>query len=150
MQANGLVLRDIHQPPPPGWWPPAPGWWLLGACLLLAIAGVAWWAWRRRQRRRALAWLFDEAVARADTPAAQIAAMSQLLRRAARRVDSDAATLPGDEWLRFLDRGLQQPVFVAGVGAALRDGGYRRDVPALQVEALRLVARARFLDWMAR
>jgi len=40
MNADALVLRDIHQPPAPGWWPPAPGWWLLAALVLLAVPPV--------------------------------------------------------------------------------------------------------------
>ena len=149
MPADGLVLRDIHQPPVPPWWPPAPGWWIVGACVLLALAIAGWFAWRRRQRRRAFARMFDDAVTHAATPAAKIAAMSELLRRAARRIEPQADKLLGDDWLRFLDRGLKLPVFAAGAGTALRDGGYRRDVSAGEVDALRQLTRARFLDWMA-
>ena len=103
---------------------------------------------RRRQRRRAIARLFDDTVAQAATAAAKIAAMSELLRRAARRIDPHADTLLGDDWLRFLDRGLKVPVFAAGAGAALRDGGYRREVSGPEVDAVWPLARARFLDWM--
>jgi hypothetical protein len=143
-----LVLRDIHQPPAPSWWPPAPGWWMLFAALLLAFAAWAWW-WRRRESRRiAIARLFDDAVSAADTPAAKIAAMSEQLRRASRRIDPLADRLEGEEWLRFLDRGLPQPVFAAGAGALLRDGVFRRDVGEAEVEALREIARARFIAWM--
>jgi hypothetical protein len=143
-----LVLRDIHQPPAPSWWPPAPGWWMLFAALLLAFAAWAWW-WRRRESRRiAIARLFDDAVSAADTPAAKIAAMSEQLRRASRRIDPLADRLEGEEWLRFLDRGLPQPVFAAGAGALLRDGVFRRDVGEAEVEALRDIARARFVAWM--
>jgi hypothetical protein len=149
MPADGLVLRDIHQSPAPPWWPPAPGWWIVGVCVLVTVAIAGWFVWRRRQRGRALARMFDDAVAHAATPAAKIAAMSELLRRAARRIDPHADKLLGDDWLRFLDRGLQRPLFATGVGSALRDGGYRRDVSAGDVEALRHLTRERFLDWMA-
>ena len=74
--------------------------------LLLAFAAWAWWRRRRRLRRAAIARLFDEAVSSAGTPAAKIAAMSEQLRRASRRIDPDADRLEGDDWLRFLDRGL--------------------------------------------
>ena len=149
MQDPLLHLRDIHQPPAPSWWPPAPGWWLVAAMVLLVIAVAIGFAWRRRQRRRAIARLFDETIDRVDTPAAKVAAMSELLRRASRRIDPDADKLQGDAWLRFLDRGLKVPVFAAGVGSVLRDGGFRRDVPESEVEGLREATRARFLDWMA-
>jgi hypothetical protein len=149
MQGDGLVLRDIHQPPSPPWWPPAPGWWVVIAAAVLVAGVLAYRAWRRRARRRALAALFDGAVSRAETPAARIAAMSELLRRAARRRDPHADTLLGDDWLRFLDAGLGTPVFTIGEGTLLGDGGFRRDVTPQQVDAVRALARARFLDWMA-
>jgi hypothetical protein len=148
--SDALVLRDIHQPVAPSWWPPAPGWWLVAAVLAFALAAVAWRHWRRHARRRAHARLFDTMVEHADAPSEKIAAMSELLRRAARRIDPAADTLVGDDWLGFLDRGLKQPVFAAGPGAVLRDGAYRRDVSPLEVIALHSIVRARFLDWMAR
>ena len=149
MQGDALVLRDIHQPPAPPWWPPAAGWWWVMAGVAVLVGIAVWLAWRRRRRTRAIASLFDTRLALAQTPAEEIAAMSELLRRAARRRDPDADKLLGDEWLRFLDTGLQAPVFSVGVGAILRDGGYRRDVSPHDVDALRVAARTRFLDWMA-
>jgi hypothetical protein len=143
-----LVLRDIHQPPAPSWWPPAPGWWMLATALLLAFAAWAWWRHRRRLRRAAIARLFDDAVSAAGSPAAKIAAMSEQLRRASRRIDANADRLEGEEWLQFLDRGLPQPVFAAGAGALLREGGFRRDVDETEIEALHAIARDRFLRWM--
>lgn len=144
-----LPLRDIHLPPAPPWWPPAPGWWWLAAAVAAVLAFVIARQWRRRRRRLALARLFDDAVARSPTPAARIGAMSELLRRVARRVDPAAATFAGDDWLRFLDRGRATHDFQSGAGALLRDGAFRSDVAECDVEALRLLARARFLEWMA-
>ena len=148
MQTDALPLRDIHQLPAPPWWPPAPGWWIASGCVLLILVVAGVFAWRRRSRRRALARVFDAAIAAAATPPAKIAAMSELLRRAARRIDPDADKLLGDDWLQFLDRGSKAPAFSAGAGAALRDGGYRRDVSDVEVDALRQLTRARFLEWM--
>ena len=145
-----LALRDIHQPPPPPWWPPAPGWWWLGAGVLLLVLGVAFFYWRRRHRRASLARLFDRTVDAAHTPAAKLAAISALLRRAARTIDPAAGALDGDAWLQFLDRGLATPVFAAGPGALLRDGVFRRELSTTEVDAVRRLARARFLDWMSR
>jgi hypothetical protein len=144
-----LRLQDIHQAPPPSWWPPAPGWWLLAAIVLLVVGVIAWRLWRRRRRRRAITRLFDDALARASTPQAQVAAMSELLRRAARNIDPGADTLPGERWLAFLDRGLPSPVFVGRLGEVLLDGGFRRSISQADADALRVAARARFLDWMA-
>ena len=134
--SDALVLRDIHQPAPPSWWPPAPGWLLVMAIIAVALAALAWRVWRRHAQRRAHARLFDMTVERAGAPSEQLAAMSELLRRAARRIDPAADKLAGDAWLGFLDRGLKQPVFTAGAGAALRDGAYRRDISPLEVVAL--------------
>ena len=161
-----LVLRDIHQAAAPPWWPPAPGWWLLAALVLLVIALWAWFAARRRKRRRAIAAIFDQMLAAADTPGAQVAAMSELLRRAGRRRNPTADRLQGDAWLEFLDSGagtadlrggrklVAKPRtvsndFAQGPGRLLLEGGYRRDVDAGEVKALHAIARARFLDWMA-
>lgn len=144
-----LALRDIHPMPPPSWWPPAPGWWLVAA---LVVAGLAVWAWRvrRRQRHRAhVALLFDDAVANAGSPAQAVAAMSELLRRAARRHDPAADRLQGDAWLALLDRDQKQPRFGTPEGRLLLDGAFRPDVEAADVEALRRIARARFIAWMA-
>ena len=148
LQAGELPLRDIHEPVAPAWWPPAPGWWIVAGVLLLALAWLAWRRWRRVRRHRLAERVFDAAMASAGTPTARIAAMSELLRRAARRSDPLADTLDGDEWLRFLDEGLPQPVFAGGAGRLLGDGAFRPDASDVEVEALRVLARARFLAWM--
>ena len=147
MQAQELVLRDVHVPPAPSLWPPAPGWWLLAGALALALA-IAWWI-RRKRRRRMLAWqkLFDDACGDAAS-AAQIATISELLRRAARRVDAKADHLQSEEWLRLLD-GQKQKAFSEGAGRLLLEGGYRREVPAEEFAAVKALARARFLELMA-
>lgn len=148
--APTLQLKDVHPGIAPDWWPPAPGWWLLlGIVLLLALwLGRRWL--RRQRRRRELARYFDEALAQAATPTAQIAAMSALLRRAARRIDPDADRLQGEAWLVFLDAGLKPPAFLHGPGALLADGAFRPAANPAAVEALRVVARRRYLQWMRR
>ena len=148
LQAGELPLRDIHEPAAPPWWPPAPGWWIVAGIVLLAVAWLAWRHWRRVRARRLAERMFDEAVAAASTPTARVAAMSELLRRAARRRDPAADALDGDDWLRFLDAGLPRPAFTEGAGALLRDGAFRPAADPDEVEALRELARARFLAWM--
>ena len=143
-----LQLRDVHEGLAPAWWPPAPGGWMVLGAVVAVAAWFAWRALRRRRRRAMILRLFDETVAQAATPSLQVAAMSELLRRAARRKHANADTLDGEDWLRFLDAGLPQPVFAAGAGALLRDGGFRADVSAHEAEALRIVARERYLHWM--
>lgn len=147
-----LPLRGAHVPPAPVWWPPAPGWWLLLAALLAALA--AWLFFRQRKAKRLRAWqaLFDAADAD-ESPGARIAAYSELLRRAAREIDANAANLHGEAWLRFLDGNMlvegRSRGFIDGAGRVLLDGGYRRDVDADEADALRDIARARFLELMA-
>lgn len=146
---DALVLRDIHLPPAPPWWPPAPGWWLVAAGLVLVACILGWWLARRRRRVRAIAALFDTTVAAAPSPAAQVAAMSELLRRAARRRDPGADRYEGEAWLQFLDADARQPVFSTALGRLLLDGGFRREVDASAVAALRPLARQRYLAWMS-
>lgn len=147
MQGEALVLRDVHVPPAPPLWPPAPGWWLvIGVVALLLIFGAAM-LWRRHRRLQALKRMFDEA-SRAPQPAQRAAAISELLRRAARRVDPKADRLHGDDWLRFLD-GKQGTDFSQGPGRVLLDGGYRRELDERQLAQATAVARSRFLELMA-
>jgi len=149
MQTATLVLRDIHQPPAPSWWPPAPGWWLVAAAALITLAVWMWFVRRQQRRHRIIAAIFDDAVAEATSPSAEVATMSELLRRAARRRDRNADRLQGDAWLAFLDAGDKQHRFSQGNGRLLLEGGFRRDVDPHKVAALRMLARARFLEWMA-
>ncbi|MDR0182863.1 DUF4381 family protein [Lysobacter arvi] len=151
-----LVLRDIHATAAPPWWPPAPGWWIVAGVLIATLALLAAWRARVRRRRIAIAALFDREVDAAPTPSQQVAAMSELLRRAARRHDAVADTLQGEDWLRHLDAaagkpGRRAPVrtgFSDGPGRLLLDGGFRREVNPADVAALRVLARERFLQWM--
>lgn len=143
-----LVLRDVHEGAAPAWWPLAPGWWLVLGAIVVVAAWLWWRATAKRRHRAVILCLFDDAVASAGTPAQQVAAMSELLRRAARRKHAAADRLQGEDWLHFLDEGMPQPVFSAGAGRLLHDGGFRPDVAAPASDALRVVARERYLRWM--
>lgn len=145
-----LALRDVQEGIAPGWWPLAPGWWMLLVVMVLIAGFFAWRIVRARRQRDAILRLFDDAVDRAGSPSQQVAAMSELLRRAARRKHAHADTLEGDAWLRILDDGLPEPVFAAGAGRLLRDGGFRTDVAVHEADGLRVIARERYLRWMAR
>lgn len=145
-----LPLRDIHLPLAPGWWPPAPGWWLLGGLLLVALAAAGVMAWRRVRRRRALLRMFDQRVDAAADPASRVAAISELLRRAARERDPAAAALQGEDWLAFLDRDAATPAFAGPAGRLLLEGGYRRRVGEDEADALRAAARQRFLQMVGK
>lgn len=152
MALQELPLRDIHQPPAPPWWPPAPGWWWLAAVVLVLLASAAWWWLRVRRRRAAIARLFDERMRAAATPVERVAAMSELLRRAARRRDPAADRLQGDAWLVFLDNAKATGAprnFSEGAGRVLLEGGFRREVDAAEADALLPLARGRYLELMA-
>ncbi|AJC47320.1 DUF4381 domain-containing protein [Xanthomonas sacchari] len=148
MTPQQLPLRDVHLPPAPTWWPPAPGWWMLAAVLLLAIGAVLLVWMRRRQRMQRWQRQFD-AVLRAGAAPAQVAAISELLRRATQRCDPAAAALQGEAWLHYLDGGDKRQAFSTGPGRLLLDGGYRPSVEPAQVQALLPLARRRFLGLMA-
>ncbi|KRG44997.1 hypothetical protein ARC78_04080 [Stenotrophomonas pictorum JCM 9942] len=143
-----LPLRDVHLPAAPGWWPLAPGGWLVLGCLaLVVLAGGAWWS-RRRRRRRNWTLLFDRQIGAAGPGAAQLAAASELLRRAAARMQPEAACLQDEAWLRFLD-GSGGADFTAGDGRWLLDGGFRPAVDEVAAARALVLARRRFLELMA-
>jgi len=150
MQDPALILRDIHRISAPAWWPPAPGWWGVAVVLAASVAAYLWWRRRQRLRLQRIGELFDQAVLAMEPPAAQVAAMSELLRRCARQRDPRADRLQSEAWLAFLD-GVDMPqAFTQGSGRLLLDGGFRREADHHEVEALRALARRRFLAWMAR
>jgi hypothetical protein len=105
-------------------------------------------AWRRRARRRAIARVFDTALAAAQTPTAQIAAMSELLRRAARLRDPAADRYVGERWREHLDAGAKHALFDDDIGTLLLEGAFHREVDAAAVHTLRERARRRYLEWM--
>src|SRR3546814_7575074 len=109
----------------------APGWWWLAAVVLALLVFAAWWWLRARRRRAAIVRLFDERLHAANTPVERVAAMSELLRRAARRRDPAADRLQGDAWLAFLDgdraSDVARPVS-EGPGRVLLEGGFRRAI----------------------
>ncbi|MDR2872108.1 MAG: DUF4381 domain-containing protein [Xanthomonadaceae bacterium] len=147
MNPADLPLHDVHFPPPPSWWPPAPGWWVLaGGALLLLVLGTIWLV-RCRRRYRQWMTLFDQTCQGEASPE-KLAAMSELLRRAARRVDKEADRLHGEDWLRFLD-GEKRRDFLMGPGQVLLEGAYLRQVDPEVFARFKAVARARFLTLMA-
>lgn len=144
--AASLPLRDVHLPGAPGWWPLPPGWWLvLGVCAALVLGVALWRAHCRRIRRR---WQtrFDAVVGTAATPAAQLAAITELLRRASRVRQPGAELLQGQAWLQHLtSAGL---VLAEGDAALLLEGAYQRAPDAAAVARLRPQARAHFVQLM--
>jgi hypothetical protein len=133
MNPTELPLRDLHLPEPVGWWPLAPGWWLL---LVLALMGMAllirqWYrAWSRNAARRQALRVLDARVAdyaRHGNAVRLGSELSELLRRTmlAYAPRADVAGLTGDDWLAWLDRGLERPQFLQGDGRPLIEWPYR-------------------------
>lgn len=147
-----LPLRDVHLPPPTqvGLSALGGGWAIALAVLTLAaLIVLGLFFWRRRKRAQAAGLLFDATVDAAPDNAARVAAISELLRRAARRRDVGADRLGGEAWLRFLDAvGPRGDACLADAGRTLLEGGFRRDVDAGALAALRPLARARFVALM--
>ena len=127
MDPEQIPLRDLHLPAEVGWWPLAPGWWVL---LALVAAGCCWLGWRAfsrwradRARRIALAQLtwIERGYEDKQDAVGLARDLSELLRRtllayAPRNV---VAGLTGEAWLRWLDRGLPEPLFSTGAGRRL-------------------------------
>ena len=147
MDPREIPLRDLHLPDAIGWWPLAPGWWLL---IVLAVAALAWLAWRLAARRRraaarrqALGQLesIGRCWAESGDAVGTARELSTLLRRAmlAYSPRSDVAGLTGDAWLHWLDRDLPDRAFTQGPGRCLLDLPYRNPAstgPDLDIDGL--------------
>ena len=133
MDPSQLPLRDLHLPAEIGWWPLAPGWWLLIALLAGGFALLLYRGWLRflhnRPRRAALRKLSGVrgAFEHGADPVELATEISQILRRAmlAYAPRADVAGLTGSRWLRWLDRGLEQPLFSQGPGQLVESLPYR-------------------------
>ena len=110
-------LHPLREPDLIGWWPLAPGWWLLLVTVLLGLATLAYFLVRRYRanayRRRALSQLHvlhEEYLADADA-SRYITRTNALLKSVALRAypPRQVAANSGEEWLAFLNNGLQAP-----------------------------------------
>ena len=153
-----LPLKDIHLPQDPGWWPPAPGWWiLLGLVILSAAATYCLFRRRQRLRRSAVyqAKLQFEAL-QGDFDAHKdarrfIADLSVLLRRLSISAfpRNETASLTGEDWLKFLDRVVEKPVFSEGPGRILIEAPYRPLVSAEELTPLLQLCKE-WIDQLAK
>lgn len=104
-------LRDIHLPPEVSFWPPAPGWWIVAGLVVLAMLGLAYLEWRRRQTLSYRAVKALEAIgndhARYPDSRAVAAEAAVLIRRVvlSRPGRGDAAALTGEAWQGYLAKG---------------------------------------------
>jgi hypothetical protein len=118
------------------------------ALVLAALAILVAMQRRRRARRRAIEAIFDATLADAPTPAARVAALSELLRRAARLRDPQADRYVGADWRAHLDAGAKHALFDDALGALLVEGPFQRDVDPDAAQALERRVRQRYLEWM--
>jgi hypothetical protein len=139
MSAN-LPLRDVHLPPAPSLWPPAPGWWAIAAAVLLLVAIPVLLRARRLRRERAWQRRFDAELQAAGEGPLRLAALVELLRRAARANRAGSELLQGEAWLQVLDP-------TNALAPALRDlllqGAYQPAIDAAQLATLEGWARTR-------
>jgi hypothetical protein len=133
MDPAQIPLRDLHLPDAISWWPLAPGWWGVIAVALVGL-GFLLRGWLRNRargaaRRFALRQLseIEQQYDKHRNLVAFGASLSELLRRTmlAYSPREDVAGLIGEDWLRWLDHDLAQPVFVEGPGRQLLDLPYR-------------------------
>jgi hypothetical protein len=157
MEENALPLKDLHLPAEIGWWPLAPGWWGVIALLAAAAAYLAWrWyrAWRHNApRRHALRELarIEAAYLEQRDPVTLGKRLSGLLRRGmlAYAPRDEVAGLTGEDWLRWLDRGMPVPYFHTEGGRSLLDLPYRDpdgDFSDVDVGALLSAVRMRLRE----
>lgn len=133
MDPADIPIRDLHLPSEIGWWPLAPGWWVLLAVLLLLLAVLLRLAYRRANANRARrAALQQVEQARADYAedgnVVRLAKrLSEVLRRTmlAYAPRDGVAGLTGHDWLEWLDKDLDQPLFTQGAGRNLLNLPYR-------------------------
>lgn len=74
-------LKPLVAPEPVSWWPPAPGWWILGVTLLLLLAGLLVWSWKRWRHYRGTRYQREALVLL--EPIHNVADMALLIRRVA-------------------------------------------------------------------
>jgi len=134
MDPEQIPIRDLHLPQAIGWWPLAPGWWVLIALVaagLLYLLYRAYKKWRWNAARRValgeLARVRNEYASGMD--AVTLATeLSELLRRTmlAYAPRNEVASLTGQSWLQWLDRGLDDQPFTKGSGRTLVSLPYRK------------------------
>ena len=127
MNPEELPLRDLHLPEVSGWWPLAPGWWVV---IAIAAGILGWLLWKqfkqwqanaaRRNALRQLALIRREFNEGADA-AVLGKQLSELLRRGmlAYAPRGEVAGLTGDDWLKWLDQGLEERPFTEGAGRVI-------------------------------
>jgi len=131
MQAQQLILKDIHLPVAMGWWPPAIGWWIVAGGVPLSCLLIIWLYKRITKKTAVKSAKKLLAVIKQDTTAEdedKLKQLSQLIRRVAISISprAEVASLTGQAWLEYLDSSVKGKPFTLGVGAVFADAQYRQ------------------------
>lgn len=105
-------LKDIHLPASIAWWPLAPGWYAVFLLVLVFLAGLAFFVYRRylnsRAKKQALVLLENYAQHYDKEHNGQVtsARISELLKRVALVYfpREQVASMHGQEWIDFLNQ----------------------------------------------
>ena len=131
MPVEPLPLRDIHLPEPVSWWPPAPGWWLLLIAGIVIVAGLLLFRriWSSRLLKRTVVAELNTVRERYHDnhdPVELVKSLSTLMRRASISFypRGTAASLTGNDWLKYLDSRSQRKDFEHGSGRILATAPY--------------------------
>lgn len=134
-------LRDIHIPDAVSAWPPAPGWWILVISSLILITTTLYLLWRSGQRNRYRRLAVKQLAALKplhQNPASYLQQLNYLLKQTAiaETNQSGVAGLTGNQWLEYLDRGIDGNQFSQGIGKVLLTGPYAIDAPSVDIVKL--------------
>lgn len=127
-----LPLKPLMMPPPVHWWPLAPGWWgIIGIVLLIMIASVAWFIYRKghmkRWAKKQLRMAYQDYLGHKQK-SVFIQQMSYLLRQICLAKKPEAASLTGDEWLVVLEQMSPVPVVRTELGTWLIKAPYASEM----------------------
>ncbi|MFT6287482.1 MAG: type II secretory pathway pseudopilin PulG [Alcanivorax sp.] len=139
------ALNPLREPELIGWWPLGPGWWLLIALLIMILAGLAVFLWRRYQRRayrrQALRQLKSIALVFKQTGNQQsyLESINGLLKATAINAypRQEVAALSGEPWLQLLNTTMSEKGESHAFPAAFAHASYQAESGALDNEALR-------------
>ena len=128
-------LRDIHLPQAVSAWPPAWGWWLVAILILILIATLVWYCYRRYQQSRSLRLALkqlkqvQDLYRQSGDVRQYIRDLNALLKYFAcnQAHEKSAAQLTGEDWLSYLDRTGTTDAFTRGNGRWLGEAAYRPD-----------------------
>jgi hypothetical protein len=138
-------LRDIHYPAPIPIWPLAIGWYLLLGLILIALAALSFYfyrKWVKEHLKRVVLRRLQELQSQQNANGQNIyVELSMLLKRAALASYPRAlvAGLHGEQWLSFLDKTAMTQEFTQGPGRLLIVCPYKGKPQELPVELFHLI-----------